>query len=439
MNYQDMYQQYYRQVPSDIEKYKSNTGRFVIGYTSDLDVVVRYDAEVFGEILSAYLKEAPSLKKNDVIDSMEAFARIVSYYMIHGLGGEIDISSLQVCEYIERRFESEFALGGTGAQEAAALGAIGFPAIVHITDRSKEVSRRMDGVGLKVVTKDGVVPIMEGAADVLPVRHIIFQYSKGEKLVINGTEYEVPVSNRLIIDYDRIHKYLPIDTEFLDYCEANAKDLLAYSVSGFNGIVDADIMEKKSDELVTHYKRVKERNPACMIYLEGAHYLNPRVKDLVFEKMAGYVDILGMNEEELVEHTRKFGMNTDKDDLASVLNGLALMISKYPVTGIVMHTKDYSMYYGKQIDGVDLEKGLTLGNLMSGTRARTGRYGSYEDCRDTLCLPLSEVGVSFAERLADIDMKECVYIVPSRYMEHPRYTIGLGDTFVAGFLISFVK
>ena len=46
-----------------------------------------------------------------------------------------------------------------------------------------------------------------------------------------------------------------------------------------------------------------------------------------------------------------------------------------------MHTKDYSMYYGSELYGIDLEKALTLGNLLSGTRARIGHYGSLEECR----------------------------------------------------------
>jgi ADP-dependent phosphofructokinase/glucokinase len=52
-------------------------------------------------------------------------------------------------------------------------------------------------------------------------------------------------------------------------------------------------------------------------------------------------------------------------------------------------------------------------------------------------LPLSPAGVAFAERLARMKTKKSAYMVPSRYMERPKCTIGLGDTFMAGFLISF--
>jgi ADP-dependent phosphofructokinase/glucokinase len=77
---------------------------------------------------------------------------------------------------------------------------------------------------------------------------------------------------------------------------------------------------------------------------------------------------------------------------------------------------------------------------MAATRARTGRYGSLQDCRESLALPLSERGKTFAQaflQLAGQNEDMALAVVPSRYIEHPRYTIGLGDTFTAGVQISF--
>jgi ADP-dependent phosphofructokinase/glucokinase len=359
--------------------------------------------------------------------------------MIHGLGGEIDITNLEVCEYLENRFKTEYALGGTCAQGAAALNAVGFPVLANITDRSKEVCSLMSGAGLDTVTEKGIVPMMQSATGEPPVRHMILQYPKGTRITVDGKTYEAPVSNRLIMDYDTIHKTMPVDKPFLDYCETRAAEMLVYCVSGFNGIIDEGIMSGRIDEMTAHYRSVKRANPDCMIYLEGACYLNPELKNLVFDRLSDVVDIYGMNEEELVEHTNRFGIRTDKEDLASVLNGLELLLKKYPARGIVLHTKDYAMYYGEELAGADVEKGLTLGNLMAGTRARTGRYGSYEDCGESMQLALSPEGVRFAGEIEHMKPQAYVRVAPSRYMEHPRYTIGLGDTFMAGFLTAFVR
>ncbi|MHC1772008.1 MAG: ADP-dependent glucokinase/phosphofructokinase [Flexilinea sp.] len=439
MLHQDQYQQFYQQIAADIEKCKAGGHRIVLGYTSDLDVLIEWDDETFSRILDSFLKDEPSVKEGDVVSSMEDFARIVSYYAMNGLGGEVDITGPAVCEYLKNHFKHCFALGGTCAQGATALSTLGFPIIAHISDRSREVCQLMDQPGLDLVTNEGLVPIMQGISGKPPVLHIIFQYPKGAKLRIKGKVFEVPLSNRLIMGFDTMHKYLFIDRSFIDYCERHARDIYCYSISGFNAIIDKNIMLAKMDELCLHYQTIKERNPDCIIYLESACYLNSDVEDLVFERLSSYIDILGINEDELINDAKRFGHQTDKDDLLSVLSSLQLLVEKYPVKGFVLHTKDYSMYYGSKIGNVDMAKGLTLGNLMSATRARIGQYGSFEDCGDSLSLPLSPTGVSFAERLEGMSFDKYVKLVPSRYIENPKCTIGLGDTFMAGVLISFVK
>jgi ADP-dependent phosphofructokinase/glucokinase len=439
MAYKDKYEYFYNLIPQKIEKYKENGKELAIGYTSDLDVLLEWDKDTVNDIFSAYLKTEPVINSNDTIDSIESLARILGYYMINGLGGEADITDSKVCDYLSLRFNTKNGLGGTCAQQAVAIGKIGIPALVHITDRSKEVCEFMDGVGLNTVTEKGVVPLMESATDDPPVLHMILQFPKGEKIVINGRTVEIPLSNRLILDFDMIHKHVPLEKPFLNYCENNAEKLALYSISGFNAILDPAIMRQRVDELTAHFNNIKSKNQDCMVYLEGAFYLNPEVKDVVFGELANSIDFLGMNEEELVEHVEKHGKAIDKDSFPSVLNGLEHMLQKFPVTGIILHTKDYSMYYGTQVKTIDVEMGLTMGNLLSGTRARIGEYGSYKDCSGTLELPLSEVGIAFAEQLEKILSNRYIKIVPSRYLEHPRCTIGLGDTFVAGFLTAFVS
>jgi ADP-dependent phosphofructokinase/glucokinase len=121
------------------------------------------------------------------------------------------------------------------------------------------------------------------------------------------------------------------------------------------------------------------------------------------------------------------------------LEGLEFLCQRYELNGIVLHTKDYAMYYGAAMGDVDVVKGLTMGNLMAGTRARIGKYGSYAECAALLQLPFSPIGLDFAEKLELMEPPRLTRLVPSRYMPHPKCTIGLGDTFVAGFMTSFIN
>lgn len=439
MAYSDKYEYYLGCLPGDIEKAQERDKKIVFGYTSNLDILLEWDVSTFNSILECYLKSEPELEHGEIIDSMEEFARIVAFYSVRGLGGEMDISRAEVCDYLECRFHTVPALGGTCAQGAGALGTIGFPVIAHLTDRSKDVCQLLDYPGVFSVNEHGLVPVIESATNAKPTKHLVLQYEKGDIVKGYGKEYVIPVSNRLILDFDAIHKLLPIRKDFLEYVEKNAVDFYSYSVSGFNLIVDLKTLSDRLGELEQHYSYLKKENPACILYLESAHYLSHEGRQMVFDCLAQQIDIIGMNEEELTDLALQAGVRTDTTNLRSVVRGLEAVICRYPVKGLVVHTKDYAMYYGERLEDHDIEKGLTLGNLMAGTKARIGYYGSLQECRETLSLPLSPAGQAFASELDSFEASRYICVVPSRYMKYPASTIGLGDTFVAGMQLGFVK
>ena len=439
MAYHDNYGKYLKEVPSDIARCQETGHRVVFGYTSDLDIVFHYDPDVFCKLFEQHLQTVPGILPTDSIGSVADLARVSAAYMVAGEGGEIDITDYSVCEYLNSHLDGVRGLGGTCAQGAAALAAMGMPLIAHISDHCRPVCELMDYPGLDTIKDGRPVPIMESATDDVPVYHMILQFTRGDKLKIGKEMYTVLCSNRLIMDYDTIHKDLNVSEDFKKYLEDHAESLVSYNISGLNAMLDPELTRKRLTEIEQHYRTVKAKNPDCIFYFESAHYLNPEVKHLVYHMMAQYVDILGMNEEELVVHSRECGEEIDKSDFSGVIRGLELVLNKHKVNGIILHTKDYSMYYGNELPNIDIEKGLTMGNLMSGTRARTGRYGDQKDCEETLSLPLSPTGLRFAQEVENISSSRSICLVPSRYMEKPAYTIGLGDTFVAGVQMAFIR
>lgn len=423
-----------------VSRMNKTTPPIAVGYTSDLDVVLEWNQEVFDSLISKHLKSEPSFEEGEKIDSLEDLARIMAYFMISGLGGEMEISSPDICNWLVGNFKSIKALGGTGAQCCAALGTIGYPAVVHISDKCDEVCQFLDFPSI-VTVKDGqLYNLPSVSTEEMPVYHFICQYDKGLTVEINGKTFSAPVSNRLILDFDTVHKRFLPDVEYISYIEEHAKEIRVLSISGFNAMVDPETAKHDLGALVKHFSRLKAMNPDIMIYLESAHYFSCKVRDIVFEMLEQYVDFLGMNEEEVMAYAELEGLHTDKNDFDSILEGLELVRQKYPVRGIILHTKDYSAYYGKTLS-VDIELGLAAGNLLSGTRARVGHYGSLQECRESLQYGFSAIGRKFqekAEAFKSDDPEVQLTIVPSRYLEKPKCTIGLGDTFVAGVLTCFM-
>ena len=284
--YTDRYQEYLQLVPDKIRRCEETGRRAVLAYASNLDVLVRWNCESFNRFLAEYLKEEPSFQEGDEIASEEDLARILSYFVIHGLGGEVDITSRKVIDVLTEYFDVEYGLGGTCAQGAAALGSMGIPVLVHITDCSKDVIRQMSGIRIEAVKHGRAVPVETCVSGEEALCHFIVQFTKDDVIRVFGKEYKVRLSNRLIMGYDTVHKVLPVEEEFLAYCEKNAKDICSYDISGFNAVTDRKIMQERLERLAVHYRSVKEKNPDCRIYFESAHFINNEIREYTYQTLA---------------------------------------------------------------------------------------------------------------------------------------------------------
>ncbi len=159
MGYIDIYDTILASAPTLIAQAKEKGRMPVFGFTSNLDIVLHWNVKTYQAILDDFLREAPSFEVGEEIRSMEDFARISAYFLKNGLGGNFDITEPSVCDYLREHFSTELALGGTAAQGSAALGAMGFPVNVHITDACREVCELMHYEETTTVTEQGRVSL----------------------------------------------------------------------------------------------------------------------------------------------------------------------------------------------------------------------------------------------------------------------------------------
>ena len=290
------------------EMEKKNRGMnpgIIMGYTSDLDAVADWDVDKLNQLITDCGLEEITFRDGETINNMQDFCRILCYFAIHGLGGEIALTSQEVVEEIEKHFQVSYSPGGTCAQGAAAMGELGIPVLAHFTDRSEAVMSFPYYKNIFSV-KDGVpVPMPDCVTEKKPLLHLIIQYSRGDVICVCGKEYTVPVSNRLILVYDEVHRYVPIGEDFKAYTEEHAKEYCLYNISGFNAIRDEEVMAGKIAELKDHFRKIKEKNPEMTIYYESAHFHNYKVRNQLYKEVPDFADILGMNEEELEDIARK--------------------------------------------------------------------------------------------------------------------------------------
>ena len=432
MGYIDKYETILASAPTLIAQAKEKGRMPVFGFTSNLDIVLHWNVKTYQTILEDFLREAPSFEVGEEIRSMEDFARISAYFLKNGLGGNFDITEPSVCDYLREHFSTELALGGTAAQGCAALGAMGFPVNVHITDACREVCELMHYEETTTVTEQGRVSLPEAASDEMPVAHFILQFPKGDVIRVGEEEIEIPSSNRMILFYDRMQKEVPFGEAFFSYWENGREHPASVLFSGFDAVIDEKIAAKKIDRMEVFLRRVREHTPDVKAYLEGAFYMNPKVKEMLFTRLGPQMNIVGMNEEELAAQLESLGKEASLDHMDGILAALKELFAAFSFRGVILHSKDYALYYGEDMGDCDIEAGLTMGNLMAATRARIGRYGTREEAKESLQIPLSKTGCRLREELEGIQTERTCVFVPARLLEHPKYTIGLGDTFVAG-------
>jgi len=205
-------------------------------------------------------------------------------------------------------------------------------------------------------------------------------------------------------------------------------------ISGFNAMVDEGLLLTRLQRVAQALKPIQSSK--IPIYLEDGGYHKPAYKQHVLRHLGPVVDVFGMNEDELVDTVGSHQKTVDLTDLHSILNGLECVFEQYKLRNVIVHTKDFALYYGQDRYN-EIEAGLALANALAGTRARMSRDGTLNEIRTTLALPESPQGRIFQQQAQNTISNRYLVVSPARYIPQPSCTIGLGDTFVAGFQVCF--
>ena len=410
------------------------------GYSSNLDLLCDFHSDVLNKHLNKFLPRLSyvDIVRSDRIDTLDDLLKTIAFFCINGIGGEVDIGNIDL-EILGDLFDWKYGIGGTAAQASKALAAVNFSSIVHLTDNSKEVCDLLFSPYIYVVNKNGrIVHTNELNSYENAEIHYIFQFKKGETIKIGNEKILIPSSNRLILTKTTINNFLPFNKPFFEYIEKNANKIVSNLVSGFNTIVDEKLLIDRLDFVVKHIKKYKNRNPSGIVLFEDAHYHNFEIKKLCLKTILPHIDIFSLNDEEIKYLLESFEFFGNTEDIIYIIQGAEFIKARFNIQkGIIVHSKDYSMYVGDLFD-INIERGLIYGNLLATSKAMFGEYGNKEKILEVLKLPNSNRGTIAENKVSKSNYCKRVVIVPTKYIEMPKYTIGLGDSFIAGFQITFL-
>lgn len=417
---------------------KSANGEFAaLGFTSNLDLLCDFEPDELNRLIETNLHDVSrdDIRPASIIKTMKDLLLTISFFCINGIGGEVDI---QNTEDLKKSFRFKYGMGGTATQAALALSEVGGRTLVHLTDDSPEVCEILNKAHIYTVDKGELVHSDRLIQKNEQEMHFIIQFMKGGSVKIAGKEYQIPASNRLILTKTTVNETVPMNPDYFTWIENHAERVSSNVVSSFNCIINEEILMQRIRFVKSHIEKYHLKNKNGIVYYEDAHYHDKKIRKSVLEELCPVVDIMGMNEEELAYTLHEmYGIQSDDDDIISYIEGALELMNRLSVRkGVVIHTKDYSMYVGKKTDA-DIESGLMFGNILATAKAANGWYGTKEQIKEILKNEMSSKGLLFRKQVLNSRYASEVTLVPTRYIEKPKYTIGLGDAFVGGLQMCF--
>jgi len=387
------------------------SARLVLGLGGTVDYEIRWDSAIISALARQYGVRRAELVTTASIDSERALIVALLGFLERGIGGERFALSSDVLERFAARFDTAVTLGGTGVRAGIALANLGIPSTQHLVSIDDNVRRLMPPI------IDWVCSATEDTLD----PHLIVQYPAGAAVALADGEVVAPAANRVIVANDRPNREMAIAAEL----GPRLRDADALLVSGFNTMQDADLLASRLDDLRAAMRHLPGN---ALVYYEDAGFYRRDFAAIARDRLLPRIDVYGMNEDELQEYV---GREVDLRDAAAVADALDDAHRLIPVPALVVHTRFWSIAVGT--DAPRHRAALEAAVRVSATRYRLGDVFDAADLEVTSGLPRHPDGVRVvaaveAHRPDAAGVAAVVADTPTAT------TIGLGDSFVGGFL-----
>ena len=343
-------------------------------------------------------------------DKAVTLARALQQRAANGIGGELFLDWPEAEEWIAQNLPiSNWGLGGTGAQAAQALTLLGGRALITLEDRTQ---RQLSVIhpDVLIATERGLEKrqAIEGSGFGKPA-HYIFEFNAGEAI---GTEH-AKRSTRVIVRFadDRLDR----DPAFVWESVTHARQAGAAVICGFNEVSSAFLAAEL--EYTTGLLSAWRTEGLSAIHLELGGYEDFGLRDQVLSTLGPLVSSLGMSHSEL----REFGSADIATEAATLRTALGL-------NRLCVHADTWALAITNSNPERELES-LMCGCLLAACRAAAGQVAIPAG------MPLD--AAFHAPPYPTISRQNDGWLVccPAPYLEQPKATIGLGDTFLAGTLL----
>lgn len=388
----------------------------VLGLGGTVDYELIWDSAVFDALVHAHGIRRHELTTTSPITDERSLLTAMLAFVASGAGAERFVASSEVIESFVSHFAYRITLGGTGVRAGLVLDALGVLSLQHLVSIDDNVRRLLP---------DSITYISSAAEDTLDP-HLIVQYPVGARVRLTDGEVLSPASNRLIFANDPPNRRMLLSADL-------AKSLAeaeVFLVSGFNTMQDHELLEIRLTELKQAMRSLPDD---AIVYYEDAGFYTREFADTVRARLLPLIDVYGMNEDELQEYLGRSVNLLDADDVIRALHEAHAII---PARTLVVHTRYWAIAVGS--DAVRHRAALESAVRVAATRYRVGDALRIADVDDTAAMPRHGGGVAVVVAVESAFAGAVGVAAFSLDVPTPT-TVGLGDTFVGGFLAGVVR
>lgn len=389
--------------------------KIALGFGNNTDYELKWDSHIIEKAIKEFGIYKKNIRQISFVDNERDLMIALLYFLSEGIGGECTIDDTKVLQSFAKRFEYKITIGGTCPRAAIAMNILGYQSCMHLVVMNKHIKKLLPKDCAYICTSE------KENYDI----HLIFQYPNNSVIEANDISIITNRANRIIIGNNNANSIMKLSEDFFKNYVVNSKVLM---ISGFNTMVDITQLKNRLNFLKEQLITAKKGN--IKVYFEDACYIseaaNKLTKDMIFE----FVDIFSFNEDEMQSY---YGESINLLDPQKVIQVLSTLHQRFKVPTIMVHSKYWAIAYGE--NSKQYKACLKGGVTMATTRFRFGdNFKTKEQYIDTYKLPNEKISEVFANAFNDI-VGDTGYCVPSVTVnETDVTTIGLGDSFVGGFL-----
>lgn len=391
--------------------------RVALGFGNNVDYEIEWNGSLIENLCRQYQISSGDIHEyREVIDERELLCSIL-FHLAEGSGKEIYISESDIVETFSRRFTRRVTMGGTAIRAALAMSRMGAASALHLVTMNDAVRACLPEECSYICSseQDSSYP------------HLIVQFKTGDRISTDQLEITAPMANRIIYTNDPDNASMHINEKFIQLLD-QARIML---VSGFNVIENAQTLKARLEKV----RRIAAALPGnTVVFSESGCYFEEEMQWRFLRELGDIIDIYSMNEEEMQLLLKRRVNLLNAKDMASALETLHRAVgTRY----VLVHAHCWAVLYGKGAGRYSraLESAVT----MATTRFRFGDAFSKEQYASTRDLPVPEERRMFISEIQEL-LGKFVCVKPVGIVSETEVTtIGLGDSFVGGFMLPFAE